>query len=145
MSLLHTSVINLIQTLSPQNIILSTLDEVKNIFSPHITSKDLSNEVLSIIKSVENWWSMDFFVDSGEKVRVTRWNFDGEMEMVFLRIDQRTGADGVKEMCVTKEAVSGICGVSDSLTSGFTPHFMLEKEAVEVIREFVETNLSIKK
>ena len=83
MYLLHTSVINLIQALSPQNIILSTLDEVKNIFSPHITSKDLSNEVLSIIKSVENWWSMDFFVDSGEKMRVTRWDFDGEMEMVF--------------------------------------------------------------
>ena len=62
--------------------------------------------------------------------------------MVFLRIDQRTGADGVKEMCVTKEVLSGICGVSDSLTNGFTPHFIPEKEAVENIREFVNTNLS---
>ena len=142
MSLLHTSVVNLIQTLSPNNIVLSTLNETTNVFSPSISSKDLSSEVLSIIKSVENVWSISFNVKGGEDVTVTRWNFDGEMEMVFLRIDQRTGADGVKEMCVTKEVLSGICGVSDSLTNGFTPHFIPEKEAVENIREFVNTNLS---
>lgn len=142
MSLLHTSVVNLIQSLSPNNIVLSTLNEPTNVFSPSISSKDLSSEVLSIIKSVENWWSISFKVKGGEDVRVTRWNFDGEMEMVFLRIDQRTGADGVKEMCVTKEVISGVCGVSDSLTNGFTPHFIPEKEATDDIRKFVDTNLS---
>lgn len=142
MSLLHTSVVNLIQSLSPNNIVLSTLNETTNVFSPSISSKDLSSEVLSIIKSVENGWSISFNVKGGEDVKVTRWNFDGEMEMVFLRIDQRTGADRVKEMCVTKEVLSGICGVSDSLTNGFTPHFIPEKEAVENISEFVNTNLS---
>ena len=94
MSLLHTSVVNFIQSLSPNNIVLSTLNETTNVFSPSISSKDLSSEVLSIIKSVE------------------------------------------------KEVLSGICGVSDSLTNGFTPHFIPEKEAVENIREFVNTNLS---
>lgn len=142
MSLLHTSVVNLIQSLSPNNIVLSTLNETTNVFSPSISSKDLSSEVLSIIKSVENGWSISFNVKGGEDVKVTRWNFDGEMEMVFLRIDQRTGADRVKEMCVTKEVLSGICGVSDSLTNGFTPHFIPEKEAVENISELVNTNLS---
>lgn len=141
MSILHASVVALIQSIYPKNIVLSTLNETTNVFSPSITSSNLSDEVLSVLQSIESWWSIEFEVESGDKVSVTRWNFDNEMEMFFLRINKRTGSDDAKEMCVTKEVVSGMCGVSDSLTNGFTPHFMLEKEAIEYIKEFVETNI----
>ena len=138
MSILHTSVVTLIQSICPKNIVLSTLDESTNVFSPSITSSNLSDEVLSILQSIESWWSIEFEVESGDKVRVTRWNFDNEMEMFFLRINKRTGSDDTKEMCATKEVVSGMCGVSDSLKNGFTPHFMPEKEAIEYIKKFVD-------
>lgn len=141
MSILHASVVALIQSIYPKNIVLSTLNETTNVFSPSIASSNLSDEVLSVLQSIESWWSIEFEVESGDKVSVTRWNFDNEMEMFFLRINKRTGSDDAKEMCVTKEVVSGMCGVSDSLTNGFTPHFMLEKEAIEYIKEFVETNI----
>lgn len=145
MSILHASVVAIIQSIYPKNIVLSTLNETTNVFSPSITSSNLSDEVLSILQSVESWWSIEFEVESGDKARITRWNFDNEMEMFFLRINQRTGSDDAKEMCVTKEVVSGMCGVSDSLTNGFTPHFMSEKEAVEYIKKFVETNIFLPK
>lgn len=141
MSILHASVVALIQSIYPKNIVLSTLNETTNVFSPSITSSNLSDEILSILQSIESWWSIEFEVESGDKVRVTRWNFDNEMEMFFLRINKRTGSDDAKEMCVTKEVVSGMCGVSDSLTNGFTPHFIPEKEAIEYIKKFVETNI----
>ena len=138
MSILHASVVALIQSIHPKNIVLSTLNETTNVFSPSITSSNLSDEVLSILQSIESWWSIEFEVENGDKVRVTRWNFDNEREMFFLRINQRTGSDDAKEMCVTKEVVSGMCGVSDSLTNGFTPHFMPEKEAIKYIKKFVD-------
>ena len=138
MSILHASVVALIQSIHPKNIVLSTLNETTNVFSPSITSSNLSDEVLSILQSIESWWSIEFEVESGDKVRVTRWNFDDEMEIFFLRINKRTGSDDTKEMCVTKEVVSGMCGVSDSLTNGFTPHFMPEKEAIKYIKKFVD-------
>lgn len=139
MSILHASVVALIQSIYPKNIVLSTLNETTNVFSPSITSSNLSDEVLSVLQSIESWWSIEFEVESGDKVRVTRWNFDNEMEMFFLRINKRTGSDDAKEMCVTKEVVSGMCGVSDSLTNGFTPHFIPEKEVIKYIKEFVDT------
>lgn len=139
MSILHASVVALIQSIYPKNIVLSTLNETTNVFSPSITSSNLSDEILSILQSIESWWSIEFEVESGDKVRVTRWNFDNEMEMFFLRINKRTGSDDAKEMCVTKEVVSGMCGVSDSLTNGFTPHFIPEKEVIKYIKEFVDT------
>ena len=139
MSILHVSVVALIQSIYPKNIVLSTLNETTNVFSPSITSSNLSDEVLSVLQSIESWWSIEFEVESGDKVRVTRWNFDNEMEMFFLRINKRTGSDDAKEMCVTKEVVSGMCGVSDSLTNGFTPHFIPEKEVIKYIKEFVDT------
>lgn len=141
MSILHSSVVAIIQSICPQNIVLSTLNESTNVFSPSITSSNLSDEVLSILQSVESWWSIEFEVERGDKVRITRWNFDNEMEMFFLRINQRKGSDDAKEMCITKEVVSGMCGVSDSLTNGFTPHFMPEKEVIKYIKEFVEANM----
>lgn len=142
MSILHASVVTLIQSICPQNIVLSTFNESTNVFSPSVTSANLSDEVLSILQSVESWWSIEFEVECGDKVKITRRNFDNEMEMFFIRINQRNGSDDAKEMCVTKEVVSGMCGVSDSLTNGFTPHFMAEKEAIKYIKEFVETNIN---
>lgn len=142
MSILHSSVVAIIQSICPQNIVLSTLNESTNVFFPSITSPNLSDEVLSVLQSIESWWSIEFEVECGDKVRITRWNFDNEMEMFFLRINQRKGSDDAKEMFITKEVVSGMCGVSDSLTNGFTPHFMAEKEAIKYIKEFVETNIN---
>lgn len=141
MSILHASVVTLLQSICPQNIVLSTFNESTNVFSPSVTSSNLSDEVLSILQSVESWWSIEFKVASGDKVRITRQKFDNEMEMFFLRINKRTGSDDAKEMCVTKEVVSGMCGVSDNLTNGFTPHFIPEKEVIGYIKEFVETNI----
>lgn len=141
MSILHASVVTLLQSICPQNIVLSTFNESTNVFSPSVTSSNLSDEVLSILQSVESWWSIEFKVASGDKVRITRRKFDNEMEMFFLRINKRTGSDDAKEMCVTKEVVSGMCGVSDNLTNGFTPHFIPEKEVIGYIKEFVETNI----
>ena len=96
-SQIQTHVVELIKSLSPQNIVLSTVQDTNGVnkFLPCIMSPSLSSDILDIISDTEMWWDIVFFTgdnnngwEEGIKVHVTRWNYDNELEMFFFHIYQ---------------------------------------------------------
>lgn len=149
LSQIQTHVVELIKSLSPQNIDLSTVQDgdCVNKFLPYITSSSLSSDVLDIISDAEMWWDIVFFTgdndngwEEGIKAHITRWNYDNELEMFFFHIYQ---GKVVREFCITKDVLAQRACVSDNFRGGFTPSFVKVDRALEVLDEFFKDNLKI--
>lgn len=138
-SQIQTHVVELIKSLSPQNIVLSTVQDsnVVNKFLPCIMSPSLSSDILNIISDTEMWWDIVFFTgnndngwEEGIKIQITRWNYDNELEMFFFHIHQ---GKVVQEFCITKEALARRACVSDNFRGGFTPSFFKVERTLDVL------------
>ena len=138
-SQIQTHVVELIKSLSPQNIVLSTVQDSNgfNKFLPCITSPSLSSDILDVISDSEMWWDIVFFTDDndnvweeGVKIHITRWNYDNELEMFFFHIYQ---GKVVQEFCITKEVLARHACVSDNFRGGFTPSFVKVGRALEIL------------
>ena len=146
-SQIQTHVVELIKSLSPQNIVLFTVQDGNGVnkFLPCITSSSLSSDILDIISDSGMWWDIVFFtgennngLEEGIKVHITRWNYDNELEMFFFHIYQ---GKVVQEFCITKEALAFRACVSDNFRDRFTPSFVKVERALEILDKFFKKML----
>ena len=147
-SQIQTHVVELIKSLSPQNIVLSTVQDSNGVnkFLPCITSPALSSDILDIISDSEMWWDIVFFTGEnngwkeGIKVHITRWNYNNELEMFFFHIYQ---GKVVQEFCITKEVLARRACVSDNFRDGFSPSFVKVERALEILDALFHKNIKI--
>lgn len=149
LSQIQTHVVELIKSLSPQNIDLSTVQDSNGVnkFLPCITSSSLSSDILDIISDTEMWWDVLFFTGDndngwgkGVKIRITRWNYDNELEMFFFHIYQE---NAVHEFCITKGVLASRACVVNNARGGFTPSFFKVERAIEVLDSFLRNNVEV--
>ena len=148
-SQIQTHVVELIKSLSPQNIVLSTVQDSNGVdkFLPYLTSPTLSSDIFDIISDADMWWDVVFFTgnndnewEEGVKIHITRWNYDNEFEMFFFHICQ---GKVVREFCITKEVLARRACVNDNFRDGFTPSFVKVGRALEILDEFFKKNVKV--
>ena len=147
LSQIKIHVVELIKSLSPQNIDLSTVQDSNGVnkFLPCITSPFLSSDIMDVISDTEMWWDIVFFTgdndngwEEGVKIHITRWNYDNELEMFFFHIYQ---GRFVLEFCITKSVCASRACIVDNVRGGFNSSFVKVERAIEVLDSFLKNNL----
>lgn len=148
-SQIQSYIVEIIKSFNPHNIILSTIKDFNGVnnFLPDITSPILSADILDIISDAGKWWDIVLFTGNndngwgkGVKIRITRWNYDNELEMFFFHVYQE---NAVQEFCITKGVLASRACLIDNVRGGFTPIFVKVEKAIEILDSFLRNNVEI--